>query len=323
MLKYMMGAAVGDDVFGQDPTVKKLEAKLAQWFGKEAGLFCPSGTMANQIAIMCQTERGDQLLCESRSHVLRYETGGAAVHSGVTISHGYAERGILNVSLLEELYHDTFDWTPKPKMVVLENTANAAGGCCYNLEAVIEIYQWAKHRNLSVHMDGARIFNAIVKMNYSPSDMGRNVDTLSVCLSKGLGAPVGSVLLGSSDLIKRARRMRKLCGGGMRQVGYLAAAGLFAIENHIDRLMFDHEHAQKLAEILSVLKWVKKVPAVETNIILCELNEELIIDKVVSDLAARNIYVSAFDKHTLRFVTHYDVKTDKFKELKMELESLY
>ena len=307
MLQAMLQAEVGDDVFGEDPTVNELEEYAADLFGKEAALFCPSGTMSNQIALRLHTQPGDEVICDIHSHVYHYETGGMAVHSGIQPKLIHTTDGILSAEMIELNINPEYDWLTRSSLVVIENTCNRAGGTYYSLEGIKAIYDLCKKRKLKLHIDGARIFNAIVENDYSAQDIGKYCDTISVCLSKGLGAPVGTLLIGNKDDIKRARRIRKQMGGGMRQVGILAAAGLYALKHHIQGLKQDHIRAKQIHTTLINLHFIKSVKPVYTNIIIFELKENVSPLQFEQFLLQNNIKVSSFGKHTIRIVTHRDI----------------
>ncbi len=303
MKEAMLHSELGDDVFGEDPTVKKLEAKLSAMFGMDAGLFCPSGTMANQVAIKTHTQPLDEIICDRLCHIYNYETGGWAFHSGVSIRLTISDRGKMTVGQIEELVLPDFDWLPNSRLVAIENTVNKGGGSVYSMEEMKNISDFCRKKNLLLHMDGARIFNALVALNKRPIELTGMFDSISVCISKGLGAPVGSVLLGGKDFIKRARKIRKVFGGGMRQSGILAAACIYALDNNIERLVNDHERAKKIANGLSKIKWVKKVFPTETNIVVFEVEDSA---KVAATFAKHNIRVQSFSPTLVRIVTHLD-----------------
>ncbi len=310
MLEAMMTARVGDDVFDEDPTINELEEKAAELFGMTAGLFCPSGTMTNQIAIKCFTQPMDEVICDETAHVYRYEGGGIAFNSGSSVRLLYGDRGRLTPELIEPAINPDNIHYPKSSLVVLENTVNRGGGSCYTLEQIEPIYHLCRLKNLNLHLDGARLFNALVKTGDSPADYGRLFDGISICLSKGLGAPVGSVLLGSQQTISKAKRIRKVLGGGMRQAGFLAAAGIYALDNHVERMQQDHAHAALLGDTLSQLPFVKSIMPVETNIVIFELDEKHHADHVVEKLADHGVKCNTFGKQMIRFVTHLDVSED-------------
>ena len=240
MLEAMMEAKVGDDVFREDPTINALEAKAAAMFGKESALFCPSGTMTNQIAIKTHTKPLDEVICHEYSHIYQYETGGYSFNSGVAISLLKGDFGKITAQQIKDAVKPDYDWLPKSKLVVVENTCNKGGGSYYKLDELTPIYKACKSKRLKLHLDGARLFNALVETNETTLSHGVLFDSISICLSKGLGAPVGSLLIGNKDFIKQARRYRKVMGGGMRQAGFLAAAGIYALDNHIQRLKIDN-----------------------------------------------------------------------------------
>ncbi|EHQ29245.1 threonine aldolase family protein [Mucilaginibacter paludis] len=309
MLEAMMAAKVGDDVFGEDETVNALEEKLAGLFGMEAGMLCPSGTMTNQIAIKCFTQPLDELIADQTAHVYRYEGGGIAFNSAVSTRLLNAPRGILTAGMIEPEINAENIHYPHTSLVVLENTVNKGGGSCYTLKDIEPIAALCKQHKLKLHLDGARIFNALTQTGDSAASYGQYFDGISVCLSKGLGAPVGSVLLADQATIKYARRIRKVLGGGMRQAGFLAAAGIYALDHHVERLKIDHAHAHILAGELSGLSWVTHVVPVETNIVLFDTVEPAEI--VLAKLEEKGIKANSTDKHRIRFVTHLDVHADQ------------
>ena len=313
MLAAMMAAEVGDDVFGLDPTVNKLQQTAADLFGLEAGLFCPSGTMTNQIAIQLHTGRTDTVLCEQGSHIYQYETGGYAYNARVAIDLIEGAFGKVTHEQVEAHIRPDFDWYPRTSLIVLENTCNKGGGSIYRLEEVQPISDLSRDRGIGIHLDGARLFNALVETGEDTRAWGRAFDTISICLSKGLGAPVGSLLLGSSEHIKEARRLRKVMGGGMRQAGYLAAAGLYALEHHRWRLQEDHRHAQLLAEKLVTCSYVKEIRPVETNIVIFSV-EGSAPDRI-EQWKQNGILAVALGPDLIRFVTHLDVSTEMLKHV--------
>ena len=309
MLRYMFQAQVGDDVYKQDPTVIALEIMVAQIFGMEAALFFPSGTMANQTAIKLHTQPGEQLIADKYAHVYNYEGGGASFNSGVSCKLLDGDRGMITAEQVAEAINDPeFYHAPLTSLVCVENTTNKGGGACYDFEEFRRIRKVCDENNLKFHMDGARIWNALVHKKENPNEYGKVFDTISVCLSKGLGAPIGSLLISDKATIKRALRIRKILGGGMRQVGYLAAAGIYALQNNVNRLVDDHKRAKELAEVLEKLQWVEKVEPVETNILIFSLkkgfDEKLLIEK----LKQKSIYISLMGPGKLRIVTHLDYK---------------
>ena len=318
MLEAMMLAEVGDDVFGEDPTVNALEAKAAILFGKEAAIFCPSGTMTNQIAIKVHTQPLDEIICDEFSHVYQYETGGYAYNSGVAINLIQGEHGKITAEQIKAAIKPVYDWLPLSKLVVLENTCNKGGGSYYTLDEIQPIHELCKERNLGLHLDGARLFNALVETKESTQDVGMLFDSISICLSKGLGAPAGSLLVGNADFIRQARRIRKVMGGGMRQAGYLAAAGVYALDHHVAKLKEDNRRARAIGEVLENLPYVDNVRPVKSNILIFDLNEAHTAESYLDQLANHGIKASAFGPQTVRFVTHLDF-TDEMLEQVLEV----
>lgn len=310
MLEAMMNATVGDDVFGDDPTVNMLQDIAAKLFNKKAALFCPSGTMANQIAIKIHTNSPGEVICDELAHVYKYEGGGIGFNSGMATKLLKGEKGRLTAELIDSAINPDDVHFPPTQLVCLENTCNKGGGSVYDLEEIKKISKLCKEKSLKLHLDGARIFNAIVESNYSSQEIGNQFDTISVCLSKGLGAPIGSILIGSTDDIKKAKRIRKILGGGMRQAGYLAAAGIYALENNVNRLKDDHQRAKLLANELSKLKWIKEVFPVYTNILIIEVQPDLELNNIIQILSQHKILVAAFGPQQIRFVTHLDINDE-------------
>ncbi len=309
MLHAMFSAKVGDDVYKQDPSVNALEEKVASIFGMEAALFFPSGTMANQTAIKLHTNPGDQVICDKWSHIYHYEGGGASFNSGVSCNLVDGDRGMINASLVKNAINDPeFYHAPLTRLVSIENTTNKGGGACYEMETLAEIKQVCLQNNLKYHLDGARIWNALVAKRQSPRQFGQLFDTISVCLSKGLGAPVGSVLISDAKTIKKALRIRKILGGGMRQAGYLAAAGIYALDHHVGRLEDDHRRAKELAQILVQLPWVASVEPVETNILIFSIQSYLSEKVIMDKLKEKGIHISSMGHGKLRIVTHLDYR---------------
>lgn len=306
MLEAMFSAKVGDDVFAEDPTVLALEEKSAELFGKEAALFCPSGTMTNQIAIKVHTRPLEQIICPALCHIYNYEVGGHAFHSGVSVKLVEGNRGRLTADKVMSRVNPDFDWLPVTRLVWLENTCNRAGGSYYDIATIQEIQTVCQEHHLKMHLDGARVFNALAETGTSAAEMGRYFDSISFCLSKGLGAPVGSLLVGDKDFIRKARRVRKVMGGGMRQAGYLAAAGSYALDHHIDRLQEDHERAKILGEVLEGLPFIEKVLSIETNIVIFELKDKATTAAFIQQLDAQGIKVILFGDTWVRMVTHLD-----------------
>ncbi len=307
MLEAMMNARVGDDVFGEDETVNQLQEKIAELFGMEDALFCPSGTMTNQIAIKCFTNPMDEVITDETAHVYRYEGGGIAFNSLASVRLLYGDRGRLNADLIEPHINPDNIHYPKSSLVVLENTVNRGGGSFYTLEQIEPVYHLCRLKNLRLHLDGARIFNALAETGDDPKEYGRMFDGISVCLSKGLGAPVGSVLLGSVETIQKAKRIRKVFGGGWRQAGFLAAAGIYALDNHVDRLKDDHRHAQMLGDALGSCSYVKSIMPVDTNIVIFELDQKHNPEAFVEKLSDHGVKCNTFGKQMIRFVTHLDI----------------
>ncbi len=306
MLDAMMNAKVGDDVFGLDPTVNALQEKAAKMFGMEAAVYCPSGTMTNQIAINVHTGRLDELICDKLSHVYRAEVGTYAAYSGVAVKLLDGINGKITALQVAESINPTFDWLPNSSLVVLENTANIGGGSYYTVEEIRPIAELCKEKGLKLHLDGARLFNALVESGDDPKEIGKLFDSISLCLSKGLGAPVGSLLLGSQKTITQARRVRKSMGGGMRQAGFIAAAGIYALDHHIERLKEDHHKAKRIGEVLAQKDYVENIRPIQTNIVIFDVKPPLTSEKYIEDLAQKGILASPFGPQTIRFVTHLD-----------------
>ncbi len=307
MLEAMWSAKVGDDVYGEDETVNALENKLANMFGMEAGIFCPSGTMTNQIAIKCFTRPMDELIADETAHVYRYEGGGIAFNSAASVRLLNGDRGRLTATDIEPHINPENIHYPRTSLVVLENTVNRGGGSYYTSTQIAPIKALCQKHNLKLHLDGARIFNALEATGERPEVYGNLFDGISICLSKGLGAPVGSVLLGSTETIREARRIRKVFGGGMRQAGYLAAAGIYALDHQVERLKTDHEHARLLGEVLEAQNWVKSVMPVDTNIVIFELDTSVSADDFVSKMGVKGVRCNTFGHQMVRFVTHLDI----------------
>ncbi|RIV23907.1 aminotransferase class I/II-fold pyridoxal phosphate-dependent enzyme [Fibrisoma montanum] len=321
MLTAMMTAEVGDDVLGDDPTVNALEAKAARLFGMEAALFCASGTMTNQLAIRTHTRPGDDVICDQLSHVYLYEGGGIAVNALASVSLAQGERGKLTPELVRDYIYSPADpHKPLSRLVVLENTVNKGGGCYYTVPEIAAIRQVCDENGLLLHLDGARLFNALVETGDTPTAYGHLFDSISICLSKGLGCPVGSLLLGKADVISQARRFRKLMGGGWRQAGYLAAAGIYALDNHIERLKIDHLRARKLGTLVQELPEVEEVFPVDTNIVIFRLTDQILATDYVAQLAEKGIRAVPFGKHLVRFVTHLDLTDEHMEEFERRLQ---
>jgi threonine aldolase len=322
MLAYMQAAPVGDDVFGEDPSINALEAKTAGLFGMEAGLFCPSGTMTNQLAIKTHTQAGDEVICEELSHIYQYEGGGIASNSGASVKLLRGNRGRITAEQVLAAIHPDDVHKPISKLVSLENTCNRGGGACYDFSEIEAIQKVAKLNGLGLHLDGARIFNALVHKKEDPTQYGKVFDSISICLSKGLGAPVGSVLLGSTPFIKKARRWRKVFGGGMRQAGSLAAAGIYALDNHVERLKEDHAKALEIKTALLKKDFVKEIFEVETNIVIAHIEGKYNATQLAAVLKEKNILVIAMTPALIRFVVHLDIANEMLASTLETIEKL-
>lgn len=320
MKKAMMAAPLGDDVFGQDPTVNKLEAKMADMFGHEAALFCPSGTMTNQIALKCHTQPLDEVICDVTSHIYQYETAGYAFNSGIGVSLLPGKNGKITPELVKNAIKPVYDWLPISKLVSIENSCNRGGGSYYTLSEMKAIQEVVHGAGLKYHLDGARLFNVLVETNESTNDVGRLFDSISICLSKGLGAPVGSVLIGPRDMITQARRFRKVMGGGMRQSGILAAACIYALDNNIERLKIDNDRAKHLGQVLDGLPYISSVRPVKTNIVIFDLIDSVPATSFVEFLSSHHINSSAFGANSVRFVTHMDVNDEMMEKVENVLK---
>ncbi len=308
MLQAMMQAEVGDDVFKEDPTVIALEKKVADLFGKEAALFFPSGTMANQTGIKLQTDPGDQLICDKFAHVYNYEGGGVSFNSGVSCKLVDGDRGMMTAEQVEAAVNPPdFYHSPKTRLVCLENTTNKGGGACWDPDEIRKIRSVCDRHGLGLHLDGARLWNALARGVGTPRFYGETFDTISVCLSKGLGCPVGSLLVGSESAMDKALRIRKILGGGMRQSGYLAAAGIYALDHHVERLEEDHRRAREIGELLAKKDFVHYVAPVETNIVIFELDTPRVSDTdLLGRLNQAGIRLIGMGQGKLRMVTHLD-----------------
>jgi threonine aldolase len=322
MLEQMFKAEVGDDVFGEDPTVNKLESLTAEMFGTEAALFCPSGTMTNQVAMKCHTQPGDEVICDKTSHVYIYEGGGIAFNSSCQIRPLDGDRGRLHASMIKESINPDDVHKPVTRVVSVENTANRGGGSCYEISDLQEIKEVCLKNNLKFHLDGARIWNAMVAKAEKPRVYGELFDSISICLSKGLGAPVGSLLLGEGTFIKKARRVRKVFGGGMRQAGYLAAAGIYALTHNIERLSQDHAHAREIANALAKKDFTGNILPVETNILIFEIKGRLTPGTFVEIIRKENILCIAISDTHVRMVTHLDVTPAMVSNLVSVIEKM-
>lgn len=314
MLEAMFSAPVGDDVFSEDPSVNQLQELAADMFKMEAALFCPSGTMTNQIAIKVHTQPGDEVICDVLSHVYIYEGGGIAFNSGCQVRAIHGDRGRITAKAVSESINAFDVHKAVSRLVSLENTANRGGGSTYNWADILAIKKVCAQNNLGLHLDGARLFNAIVATEQSPEDYGKIFDSISVCLSKGLGAPVGSLLLGKKDFIEKSRRVRKVFGGGMRQAGFMAAAGIYSLENNIERLADDHNHAMQIGKALLKKEFTGKMMPIDTNIIIFEIVGTQTAAKVVQKFLDNNIKVMAISPTQIRMVLHLDISEKMVKE---------
>ena len=324
MLDFMMSAKVGDDVFKNDESTNALEEKVARFFNKEAALFFPSGTMANQTAIKLHTEPGDQVICDHYSHIYNYEGGGASFNSGISCKLIKGDRGRVNAEQVKQAINPPdFYHSPRTRLVSLENTTNKGGGACYELQEIKAIKEVCANHGLAFHLDGARLWNALVAKNHDPKEYGAQFDTISVCFSKGLGAPIGSALLGSKAFINKALRIRKILGGGMRQVGYLANAASYAMDHHFERLAIDHRKAKELSTALTALKWVKSVEPTETNIVIFNIDtENSTAEDIIQKFKAQHIDLIAMDSSKLRFVTHLDYSVQDHDHVLQTLKNM-
>lgn len=322
MLKAMFDAPLGDDVFGEDPTVNQLEQVSAALFGKEAALFCASGTMTNQIAIKCHTQPGDEVICDHLSHIYQYEAGGIAFNSGCSVRLIQGNRGRITADQVLEAINPDDIHKPVTTLVSLENTANRGGGSCYDFGAIESIKKVCIQYQLKLHLDGARLFNALVAKKETCKQYGDVFDTISICLSKGLGAPIGSVLIGPADFIRKARRIRKVLGGGMRQAGAIAAAGLYALEHQVQRLEEDHAHAQILTNVLKEKDFVGEILPVETNIIIFEVRGRFTAPDLIAILKKSNILAIAISPTQVRLVVHLDITPAMIEETIKTIKAL-
>jgi threonine aldolase len=322
MLGAMMNAQVGDDVFGEDPTVNLLQEKLAFMFGQEAGLFCPSGTMTNQIAIVVHTKPGDEVICHEQSHVYNYEGGGIARNAHASSKLVRNDRSVMTPAEVDALVNEDKDWLARTSLVVAEDTSNRGGGKCYTFDELHALSVYCRRKSLSLHLDGARAFNAIVFHGHDVLAYGKLFDSISICLSKGLGTPAGSVLLGSKSFIKEARRVRKVFGGGMRQAGFLAAAGIYALEHNIARLAEDHKRAAILANALMPMRYVKQVVEPETNIVIFDVHADPGSEAVLAAFEDSGLRAVAFGKNRIRMVTHLDLDDNTLERAVEKIKSL-
>ncbi len=322
MLEAMMTAQVGDDVFKEDPTINALENKAASMFGMEAALFCASGTMTNQIAINVHTRPGDEVICDKLAHIYLYEGGSIARISGSSVNLLSGDRGRFTAEDVRAAINPDDIHRANTSLVEVENTMNKGGGAYWDINEIKKISSLCRDKNLAFHMDGARIFNALTETGESPEDYGKLFDSISICLSKGLGAPVGSLLLGRKDFIKKALRVRKALGGGMRQAGYLAAAGIYALDNNVELLKEDHRRAKEMGKVIEALPYVDELYPVQTNILIFKLSEKIKDTDFLAKLNEKNIRAVIFGPQTIRFVTHLDFTDSMMEEVIAALKSI-
>lgn len=321
MMEAMMLAPVGDDVFSEDPTINALEEYSAAMFGMEAGIFCSSGTQTNQIAIKVHTQPGQEVICSKDAHIYKYEGGGIMVNSGCSVRYMEGNRGMIDLKFIQENINNPADvHLPLTSLVALENTSNRGGGAIYSYDETKAMSQFCRATKLGFHLDGARLFNALVEQNIPAKEYGSHFDSISICLSKGLGAPVGSVLLGKKDFITKSRRVRKVFGGGMRQAGIIAAAGLYALKNNIERLRDDHYKAKVIESTLVTLPWVTEIMPVESNIVIFKVDTSITTQSFLDHFAAKNILFFSLSPGAFRFVTHLDFTNEMLEGLLTELK---
>jgi threonine aldolase len=321
MREAMFKANVGDDVFGEDPSVNELEAYCANLFGMEAAIFCSSGTQTNQIAIKMHTQPGDEVICHQLSHIYLYEGGGISFNSGASVKLLTGDYGRFTAEQARKGINKDDVHFPSTRLVSIENTVNRGGGACWDFNEILQLHALCKEKGLKFHLDGARLFNAMVAQRENAKQYGEVFDSISICLSKGLGAPVGSVLLGKKEDIKKARRIRKVMGGGMRQAGFLAAAGLFALENNVQRLAIDHQRAKEVGSLLKGLDWVEVVFPIATNIIIFKIVDKISAAQFVGFLNENNIKASEIGDNSVRFVFHLEQDDAQINKLKKVIES--
>lgn len=322
MFEAMMAAKVGDDVFGEDETVNALEQKTAKLFGMEAAIFCPSGTMTNQLAIRAHCIPGSEVICDEQSHVYIYEGGGIAVNAQSSVKLIRGEKGKITAAQVGNAINNPNDiHQPVTRLVSLENTSNRGGGSIYDFKEIVSIKNVCDQNKLKLHLDGARLFNALAESTETPLDYGKIFDSISICLSKGLGCPVGSLLLGNTEIIKQTRRFRKLMGGGWRQAGFLAAAGIYALDHHVERLREDHRRAKEAGKLISKLSYVKDIYPIETNIIIFELDDTITAIEFVQKMNEKGIKCIPFGKQLVRMVTHIDFTDNDLEYLHHVLSS--
>ena len=318
MIDAMSSARLGDDVYFEDPTVNQLQDRLAKMFGKDKALFFPTGTMANQAAIKLHTQPGEQVICDKYAHIYNYEGGGVSFNSGVSCKLIEGNRGMItSEQVINSINPPDFYHSPLTTLVAIENTTNKGGGACWDFEEIKKIKLVCNDNKLGFHLDGARLWNALEEKSETPDQYGQYFDTISVCLSKGLGCPIGSVLVGNNDIMEKAIRIRKMLGGSMRQVGVLAAAGLYALDHHRKRLVDDHQKAKDIGRVLEGLKYVFNVQNVETNIVIFELEKHVDSNYFIKNLKSKNILISDMGSGKLRIVTHMDY-SEKMHEILLE-----
>lgn len=322
MKEVMFSAQVGDDVFGDDPSVLALEDKAAKLFGHEAALFCPSGTMSNQIALKVHTHAPGEVICDQLAHIYLYEGGGMAYNSSLSVRLLEGNHGRFTLEQLKGAINPDDIHFPPTQLVALENTCNKGGGSIWKMGEIEEISAFCRQEKLPLHLDGARIFNALVETKTTAAEMGQHFDSISLCLSKGLGAPVGSLLIASAPIIKQARRIRKLFGGGMRQAGYLAAAGIYALDHHVERLADDHRRAREIATMLKEKSCIKSIRDVSTNIVIAELEEDYPAERWLNELREKSILAAGMGPQLVRMVTHLDIDDEKMNYLAKTLQQL-
>lgn len=315
MLQAMMEAEVGDDVFREDPTVNALESKVAGMFGHEAALFCPSGTMTNQIAIKSHTHELDEIIMDETSHIYLFEVGGYSFNSRVAIHLLHGNNGKFTAEDVARAIKPKLDWMPNSKLLIIENSSNRGGGNYFTIDEIRPIAKVCREKGLKTHLDGARLFNVLVETGESTLDYGRYFDSISICLSKGLGAPVGSCLIGTAEFIARSRKIRKVLGGGMRQAGFLAAAGIYALDHNIERLKEDNNHARQIGACLEGLSFIKEVKPVKTNIVVFYVNEPHTAEGMIKVLAKHEVRATTIGPGAIRFVTHLDFTGEMCKHL--------
>jgi len=322
MKEAMFAAPVGDDVFAEDPSINELEQYAADLFGMEAGIYCSSGSQTNQIAIKVHTQPGHEVICSKEAHIYRYEGGGIMVNSACSVRYMEGNRGMIDLKFIQENINNPLDvHLPITSLVAIENTSNRGGGAIYSYDETKAMSVFCRSKNLPFHLDGARLFNALVEQNIPTKEYGSHFDSISICLSKGLGAPVGSVLIGKKDFIAKARRVRKVFGGGMRQAGIIAAAGTYALKNHVNRLRDDHYKAKLIETTLVQLSWVKEILPVETNIVIFKVDDKIDTQKFLEYFASKNILFFSLTPGSFRFVTHLDFTNEMLDVLLNELKN--